>query len=490
MSPLRVADQFQSYSIRLLRHQPPLIQKLGNNSSTVTVVDPLQADLAIIKTASNSRPQIGSTFDYTLEVSNLGPDTATGVFVDDPLPTGVTYQSATPPGVYDDSTGVWTIGTMNAGDIQTLTITALVTIGNSGGTVTNVAEVDSGTWDPNRTNNTTTHLAVVPPRGVIVGTDIGCVTGPFVRVIDPDTGANRFTPFFAYEPDFRGGVRVYGADVTGDGEPDIITAPGPGRPGEVKVWELINGHAVENTAYSFFPFGPSYTGGVEISEGSITAAGNIEIVAAQNLGGLVSVFEVTPTAANPVNTTPVRQLRPFGSSYLGGVTIETADIGTVSGSNVSSTNPDGIKELFVGSGFGIQAQVRGYNATTASPTLFNSFNVMSAGYNRGVSVARLPSSTTNTADRILVSSGLDGNSQVETYNGRNSTRDQTFAAYSNSRAQVFSAAIDDDALFNVQGLLGTADGVQRSDSTSGAGKSTLQQSTASYPPLRVAILRN
>jgi hypothetical protein len=41
-----------------------------------------------------------------------------------------------------------------------------------------------------------------------------------------------------------------------------------------------------------------------------------------------------------------------------------------------------------------------------------------------------------------------------------------------------------------QGLLGTADGVQRSNSTSGAGKSTLQQSTASYPPLRVAILRN
>ena len=461
----------------------------GNDSGTA-VVDPLQADLAITKTASNSRPQIGSTFDYTLEVSNLGPDTATGVFVNDPLPTEVTYQSATPPGAYNDSTGVWTIGTMNAGDIQTLTIKALVTIGNSGGTVTNVAEVDSGTWDPNRTNNTTTHLAVVPPRGVIVGTDIGCVTGPFVRVIDPDTGANRITPFFAYEPNFRGGVRVYGADVTGDNEPDIITAPGPGRPGEVKVWEIINGKAVENTAYSFFPFGPSYTGGVEISEGSITAAGKIEIVAAQNLGGLVSVFEVTPTAANPVNTTPVRQLRPFGSSYLGGVTIEAADIGTVSGSSVSSANPDGIKELFVGSGFGIQAQVRGYNGVTQSPTLFNSFNVMGSGYNRGVSVARLPSSTTNTADRILVSSGIDGNSQVETYNGRNSTREDAFAAYSNSRAQVFSAAIDDDSIFNVQSLLGTQNGVQKALSPSGTSKSTLPQSTASYPPLRVSILRN
>ena len=461
----------------------------GNNVGRATV-DPLQADLAITKVASDIRPQIGTTFDYIIDVRNEGPDTATGVFVDDVLPAGVTYDSDTSGGAYDKNTGVWTIGTMLKDDQQTLTITVLVTMGNSGGTVANTASVGSGTWDPDKTNNTVTNLVVVPPRGIIVGTDIGCETGPYVRVIDPVTGADRFTPFFAYEPNFRGGVRVYGADVTGDGEPDVITAPGPGRPGEVRVWELINGHAVENTAYSFFPFGPSYTGGVEISEGSITAAGKIEIVAAQNLGGLVSVFEVTPTAASPVNTTPVRQLRPFGSSYLGGVTIETADIGTVSGSSVSSANPDGIMELFVGSGFGIQAQVRGYNGVTQSPTLFNSFNVMGSGYNRGVSVARLPSSTTNTADRILVSSGIDGNSQVETYNGRTSTRDDAFAAYSNSRAQVFSAAIDDDSIFNVQGLLGTQDGVQKTLSPSGASKSTLPQSTVSYPPLRIAILRN
>ncbi|MDA8043306.1 MAG: hypothetical protein MPJ22_12880, partial [Pirellulales bacterium] len=95
-----------------------------------------------------------------------------------------------------------------------------------------------------------------------------------------------------------------------------------------------------------------------------------------------------------------------------------------------------------------------------------------------------------TADRILVSSGIDGNSQVEAYNGRTSTREDAFAAYSNSRAQVFSAAIDDDSIFNVQGLLGTQDGVQKALSPSGASKSTLPQSTVSYPPLRIAVLRN
>ena len=412
------------------------------------------------------------------------------------FPTGVTYVNnsyVVSGGSYDQGTGYWNIGTMNPGDRQSLTITVQVTIGNSGGTIINTAEVDSGTWDPDRTNNIATETVVVPPRGVIVGTDIGCETGPFVRVIDPDDGFDRITPFFAYEPSFRGGVRVYGADVTGDGEPDIITAPGPGRPGEVKVWEIIHGNAYENTDYSFFPFGPSYTGGIEISEGSITATGKTEIVAAQNLGGLVSVFEVNPGAATPINTTPVRQLRPFGSSYLGGVTIDTADIGGVTGGTVTSDIPDGIMELFIGSGFGIPAQVRGYNGTTASPTLFDSFSVMGSGFNRGVSVARLPQSfrTVSGPDMLLVSSGIDGNAQVETYGfNPNAYRVAAFQAYGNARTQVFSAAIDDQSIFTVQGLLGTTDGVQKVQNPDGTIKSTLQQSTACYPPLRVAILRN
>lgn len=198
---------------------------------------------------------------------------------------------------------------------------------------------------------------------IIIGPGRGNPTGPLVRVIDPVTGADRFKPFFAFEPSFQGGVQVYGADVTGDGEPDIITASGPGRMGEVRVWELIDDRAVENIAYNFFPFGRGYTGGVEISVGSITAPGKIEIAAAQGLGGLVSIFGVSSTAADPnwqgsafsgdsdwqlnlVRPRPIRQLRPFGSSYLGGVRIETADVGTLRGGNVSSVNPDGIMGSF------------------------------------------------------------------------------------------------------------------------------------------------
>jgi uncharacterized repeat protein (TIGR01451 family) len=457
----------------------------GNNTDSATVT-PLQADLAVAKTASSSQPQIGTTFTYTIEVSNLGPDTATNASVTDLLPTGVTYVSHHESvGLYVPGTGIWTIGTVTTADRPVLTITARVTTGNSGGPVTNTATVTSGTWDPDRTNNTSTVTVVVPPRGVIVGTDVGCVTGPFVRVIDPDTGANRITPFFAYEPEFRGGVRVYGADVTGDGFPNIITAPGPGRPGEVKVFTETGSPLPQ---YSFFPFGPGYTGGIEIAAGSVTAAGAIEIVASQSRGGTVSVFEVNPAAASPVASTPSRQLQPFGSSYLGGVYVETADVGTFSGGTQTSTTPDGIMELFVGSGVGIAATVTGYNAQPTAPVAFNSFQPL-GGSTVGASVARLPSSTPGAADKLLVSAGPRGGSLVETYSGTGSTREAFFQAYGNDRAQVFSAAIDDAAIFNVQGLLGTVDGVQKSLSPSGAGSATLAQSTVSYPPLRVSILR-
>jgi len=458
----------------------------GSNTDSATVI-PLQADLAVFKTASSLTPQIGSQFVYTIQVSNLGPDTAAAAEVTDQLPSGVTYVSHTASsGSYDEATGIWTIGDVTTADRPRLDITVLVTTGNSGGPVTNTARVDSGTWDPDESNNTSQVTVVVPPRGVIVGTDVGCVTGPFVRVIDPDTGANRITPFFAYEPAFRGGVRVYGADVTGDGIPEILTAPGPGRPGLVKVFSDTGAPLPQ---YSFYPFGPGYSGGIEIAAGSLTSRGSIEIVVGQSRGGMVSVFGVSPGTAAPVNPTPIRQVQPFGGGFLGGVFVETADVGTFAGGSQTSAAPDGIMELFVSSGAGIPATVVGYNAQPAAPAAFAAFHAL-GGSTRGGSVSRLPSSTAGAADKILVSAGARGGSLVETYSGTSGVREAAFQAYGADRAQVFAAAIDETAIFTVQGLLGRVDGVKKRLSPSGAGGATLPQSTVSYPPLRVAILRN
>jgi hypothetical protein len=106
-----------------------------------------------------------------------------------------------------------------------------------------------------------------------------------------------------------------------------------------------------------------------------------------------------------------------------------------------------------------------------------------------VSVARLPSSTAGSADKILVSAGSSGGSLVQTFTGLSNTRLAAFAAYAGSRADVFSAAIGENQIFSVEGQFGRTKGVRKNLSTSGAGSYTLPQSTASYPPLRVAILR-
>ena len=457
----------------------------GNNTGTVTET-PLQADLAVYKSVDKDQPGIGETIVYTLEVANYGTDTATDVRVQDRLPAGLTFVSGVASqGGYDPGTGVWTVGTVPEGTIPTLAITAKVTRA-TGGTVTNTATVSGREYDPDPANNTDTVEVVVPSSGVIVGTDIGCESGPFVRVIDPDTGADRIIPFFAYEPSFRGGCRVYGADVTGDGIAEIITAPGPGRPGEVRVFTDAG---VPLPQYNFYPFGPRYTGGLEIAAGSITAAGTIQIVAAQNRGGTVRVFDVTPGAATPVAATPIRQIQPFGPRYRSGVTVATADIGTFSGRTLTSSAPDGITELVTGSGPGLPATVKVYNGVPATPAVVNAFQPISKTFNRGVSVARLPSSTPGNADKILVSAGSGGGSLVETYAGISKAREAAFRAYPGSRADVFTAAINEAEIFSVEGQFGRTNGVRKNTAPSGGTSYTLPQSTASYPPLRVAILR-
>ena len=47
-----------------------------------------EVELSLTKTVDNTSPNVGELVTFTLVVSNAGPDTATGAFVNDPLPTG------------------------------------------------------------------------------------------------------------------------------------------------------------------------------------------------------------------------------------------------------------------------------------------------------------------------------------------------------------------------------------------------------------------
>lgn len=100
----------------------------------VTITNTLQAaatpkiDLEVTKVVDKPNVKSGDTVKYTITVTNKGPDTATGVEVTDQLPAGVKYKApnTASQGAYDDTTGIWVVGTL-AKDIKaTLTIYATV----------------------------------------------------------------------------------------------------------------------------------------------------------------------------------------------------------------------------------------------------------------------------------------------------------------------------------------------------------------------------
>jgi uncharacterized repeat protein (TIGR01451 family) len=116
---------------------------------------PPSADLSLNKTVSNAAPASGASISYTLNVTNNASSalTANGVSVQDSLPAGVTFVSASGFGSYSSGTGVWTIGSIPPNTTRTITITVIVAA-SSGALVNNTAEISaSSAFDIDSTPN-------------------------------------------------------------------------------------------------------------------------------------------------------------------------------------------------------------------------------------------------------------------------------------------------------------------------------------------------
>jgi uncharacterized repeat protein (TIGR01451 family) len=84
-------------------------------------------DIGVGVTVNNPNPPLNSNVNITVTASNVSATNATNVRVLDKLPAGLQFVSATPSaGSYDPATGIWTIGTLNAGASATLQLVATV----------------------------------------------------------------------------------------------------------------------------------------------------------------------------------------------------------------------------------------------------------------------------------------------------------------------------------------------------------------------------
>ena len=192
------------------------------NTPSATAITPVRAaaDLAMAKASSNPNPLPGVPYNYTLTVTNAGPNTATGVLVNDPLPAGLTFNavvSAT-QGSYNPASGRWTVGTVANGASATLVIS--VSRAGAPPTITNVATVSATEFDPNLSNNT---AQVTVPQGVA---DLSLTK--VVSNATPPVGSNvTFTIVVTNNgPDGASGVRV--GDQLPAGYTFVSAAPGQG----------------------------------------------------------------------------------------------------------------------------------------------------------------------------------------------------------------------------------------------------------------------
>lgn len=259
--------------------------------------------------------------------------------------------------------------------------------------------------------------ALLATADLIAGADAD--SPPLVRIIDPTTQVIR-TQFLAFDAAFYGGVRVATGDVTGDGNPDLVVAAGPGGGPAVQVYDGQTGAVVA----SFFAFDPTFAGGVHVATGDVDGDGQAEIIAgAGSLGGpAVSVFDASGLR--------LASFFAYASDFRGGVRVAAGDI-----------DGDGTAEIITAPGQGGGPHVRTFHLAGGSAQPVGSFLAFDPGFTGGVYVAAGDVNGDGLAE-VIASPGSGGGPLVGVFTVGGQPLSSFFAYDSSFRGGVRVAAAD------------------------------------------------
>ncbi len=156
----------------------PLDPNPANNQSTVAVMAPRAADLALAMSVSSPTVLVGSSVSYTLKVTNHGGDPAYGLDVQEAFPSYPLLNPASftvSQGAYNPATGLWNLASLGKDASATLVIT--LNAPNIAGALTDQGTASASTGDPVNANNTASATTTVLSPAVVTGTKT--VSGTF-----------------------------------------------------------------------------------------------------------------------------------------------------------------------------------------------------------------------------------------------------------------------------------------------------------------------
>jgi FG-GAP-like repeat/FG-GAP repeat len=171
--------------------------------------------------------------------------------------------------------------------------------------------------------------------------------GPDQRVAVYGSDGTRIAEFSAYPGLFQGGVRVALGDLSGDGRPEVVTAPGPGLEADIGIFtqEWVNGRDMGMRLGHFLAFERSFDGGASVALGDVDGDGRLEVVVGSGPGRVAELRVFGGDGRLGWSLTP------FGSDYTGGINVAAGDL-----------NADGRAEVVAGT-MTAPARVRAFSGS-------------------------------------------------------------------------------------------------------------------------------